>query len=89
MGKLVNDAQSNSTEVLPFVMSAYHSAPQKGIAFLSNFLHFGRQVRAPIDLILDSLVLDASPAQDYEDIMGNRIRYANELVREQLNVQAE
>lgn len=88
-GKMVNDAQSNWTEILPFVMAAYRSAPHESTGFSPNYLHFGREVRAPIDLLLEEPTPGNTNAMDYADLVANRIRYANQLAREQLNAQAE
>ena len=87
--KMIDNNQHNWTELLPFVMAAYRSAPHDSTGFSPNFLHFGREVRAPIDLILETPSTDGHTVMEYADAVAEHIRQAYTLVREQLGVQAE
>jgi predicted aspartyl protease/transposase InsO family protein len=87
--KMIDNNQHNRSELLPFVMAAYRSAPHDSTGFSPNFLHFGREVRAPIDLILETPNSDGQIPMEYADVVAERLRPAYTLVREQLGVQAE
>jgi hypothetical protein len=52
LGKVVCENQKDWCELLPFVMAAYRASRQESTGFSPNFLTFGREVRAPVDLVL-------------------------------------
>ena len=52
LAKIVDDSQRDWCEKLPFVMAAYRASEHSSTGFSPNFLMFGREVRAPVDLIL-------------------------------------
>ena len=54
LGKLVSDSQRDWVERLPYVMAAYRASRHEATGFSSYLLVFGRDVRAPIDLIFSS-----------------------------------
>jgi transposase InsO family protein len=86
---MIDNYQHNGSELLPFVMAAYRSVPHDTTGFSPNFLHVGREVRAPIDLILEMPNSDGQIPMEYADVVAERLRQAYTLVREQLGVQAE
>jgi transposase InsO family protein len=86
LAKSVDDNQKNWTEVLPYVMAAYRSAVHESTGYSPNFLHFGREVRAPLDLVLKPEPDDLS-INDYVATVQQRLHYADELARNQLNSQ--
>jgi hypothetical protein len=91
LGKVVKEHQKDWCEHLPFVMAAYRATRHNSTQFSPNFLTFGREVRAPIDIVLgrpegeDSL----RSSDDYADDLIERQRKAYILVRKQLGTAAE
>ena len=52
IGKVVDDNQKNWDEVIPYVMAAYRASVHDSTGYTPNFLTYGREVRAPIDVVL-------------------------------------
>jgi hypothetical protein len=52
LGKAESDLQKDWCELLPYVMAAYLTSKHDRMGFSPNFLTFGREVRAPVDLVL-------------------------------------
>jgi len=52
IGKVVADSQRNWDDVLPLVMAAYRAARHESTGMTPNMLLLGREVRAPIDLVM-------------------------------------
>jgi len=75
--KIVDDNQKNWTEVLPHVMAAYRSAIHESTGYSPNFLFFGRETRAPIDL-MSQPPPDQSTIEDYVDQVAYNIQYAHQ-----------
>jgi transposase InsO family protein len=86
LAKCVDQNQRNWASLLPIVMAAYRSAIHESTGYSPNFLHFGREVRAPIDLLLppqeEQLSVDDFVAKTQKDM-----HYAYNLAREQLSSQ--
>ena len=91
LGKVVSENQRDWDTKLPFVMAAYRSSCHSSTNYSPNFLVLGREVRAPIDVVLDLPSAEAT-SQRYDDFVDNlsqTLRYAYKAVREQLNRSAE
>ena len=53
LGKVVNEAQRNWDDKLPALLAAYRASPRESTEFTPNRLFLGREVRMPLDLLLD------------------------------------
>ena len=91
IGKMIDENQKNWPDLLPIVMAAYRSAPHESTSYSPNFLMFGREVLAPIDLWLETPSEEETNlnVDDYVYEVRNRLKYAHELVRTHLSVQAK
>ena len=92
LGKVVSSHQRDWDEVLPLVLAAYRASPHEVTGYSPNFLMFGRETRAPIDLVYGrppdgdrGAATYSAYAQDFADRMENAYR----LVRDHLRVSAE
>jgi len=91
IGKVLDDDQQNWDLLLPFVMAAYRSTKHETTGYTPNFLTFGREVRAPIDLILGT-GQSADTQQSYDNFAGElkqRMLRAYEIVRKHSGLAAE
>src|SRR5258708_26923010 len=52
LAKAVDLNQRNWHTCVPFVLAAYRATPHSATGFSPNFLLFGREIRAPIDIVL-------------------------------------
>ena len=50
--KVVSTHQRDWVKMLPYIMAAYQTSWHEATGLTSNLLVFGREVRAPIDLVL-------------------------------------
>jgi hypothetical protein len=92
LGKVVSSHQRDWDERLPYVLSAYRASQHEVTGFSPNYLMFGRETRAPIDLVYGKPPDSDRPETTYSaytlDLM-ERMEDAYRLVREQLRVSAE
>jgi len=92
LGKVVNESQHDWDDRLPAELAAYWASPHESTGFIPNRLFLGREVRMPLDLILDlpederamSLSANNFVRQQHE-----RTADAYGLAREHLRVAAE
>ena len=92
LAKVVADNQKNWDELLPSVMAAYRSSRHEATGFSPNFLMFGREVRAPIDLVYGVPEEEAEHYESYQAFVDEKIgtmRSAYKLARENLGHGAE
>ena len=92
IAKVVAENQRNWDEMLPSVMAAYRSSRHEATGFTPNYLMFGREVRAPIDLLFGVPTEDTEQYDSYEAFVSEkaeRMRNAYKLAREQLGQGAE
>ena len=54
LGKVVSDSKRDWVERLLYVMDAYRASRHEATGFSPNLLVFGREERAPIDLLFGS-----------------------------------
>ena len=52
MGRVVNENQRDWCSRLPFIMAAYRSAQHESTGYSPNFIVYGQELVAPIDLVL-------------------------------------
>jgi len=88
IAKCIDDNQKNWTEILPFVMSAYRSAVHESTGYSPNYLFYGRELYAPIDLVTQQPP-EKRNTEDYVDFVERVTKYAHEKARECLKAQAE
>ena len=53
LGKMVNESQKDWDTRLPLVLAAYRATPHDSTGFSPNKLFFGRELRMPIDVLMD------------------------------------
>ena len=90
LGRVVAENQKDWDLWLPYIMAAYRSS-QNESTYSPNFLMLGREVRAPIDIVLGTGVNEslAVTYDDFVDDMRNRLCNAYNVVRRQLGKTAE
>ena len=92
LGKVVSSNQRDWDESLPHVLAAYRASPHETTGFSPNYLMFGRETRAPLDLVYGSPP-SADPGAgtyaSYVQDFAERMESAYRLVREHLGVAAE
>jgi len=88
--RMVSNHQKEWDLLLPHVMAAYRASVHQSTGFSPNYLMFGREVRAPVDLVFD-IAAEEPPASydDYVTSLENRKRQAYGLVCKNLGVTAE
>jgi len=92
LGKVISDHQRDWDEFLPFVMAAYRASPHEATGYTPNFLMFGRETRAPLDLLYGKPSDGGGRAGNYGDFaqkLEETLESAYRLVREQLRTAAE
>ena len=92
IAKVVNDNQRNWCEILPQVVAAYRATVHEATGYSPNFLIFGHENRAPVDLVLGRPTEDidaARPVNEYVDEFSERMENAYGIVREHLAKAAE
>jgi transposase InsO family protein len=92
LGKVVDESQRDWDHRLYEVMAAYRSTVHQSTGFSPNFLVYGRENRAPIDLVLavsdEPDGVGTSP-DEFVNEMLDRKRRAYDLVRRNLGKAAE
>ena len=83
IGKVVDEKQSDWDLLLPYVMAAYRSSRHDTTGYTPNYLFMGREVRAPIDIVLGTGELPSTTDNygEFVEATRNRMHEAYELVR--------
>jgi transposase InsO family protein len=91
LGKVVSQNQRDWDERLPSVMAAYRASRHESTGYSPNFLLFGRENRAPVDLLWGAPDDDEtfSSYDEYVDRKVELMRESYRLAREHLGVSAE
>jgi len=90
MGRMVSDHQKEWGLLLPHMMAAYRASVHQSTGYTPNYLVFGREVRAPVDLVFDIPTEEPPASYDsYVTDLEERKRVAYSLVRQSLGVAAE
>ena len=91
--KVVNESQREWCERLPFILAAhetaYRASEHSSTGFSPHFLTFGREVRAPVDLVLGEPEHGKTSTDYYVVELKECLRSAYHLVRDQLGRTAE
>ena len=86
LGKVVAENQRDWDTKLPFVMAAYRASPHESTGYSPNYLLFGRELRAPLDVVLD-LPENGGEAKHYDAYVSEldeKLRYAYRAVKAHL-----
>ena len=92
LAKVVATSQKDWDEHLPTVMAAYRASRHEATGFSPNFLVFGHENRAPLDLVLGVVPEEQQLHDSYDDYVSElqrRQRDAYELARIHLGVSAQ
>jgi len=91
LGKVINERQSDWDLWLPYVMAAYRSTRHESTSFSPNYLLMGREVRAPIDLVLGTGEVPMAEANydDFVEDVQQRMKGAYDMVRQHIGRAAE
>ena len=87
LGKVIHNSQKDWDERLPFVLAAYRATRHESTDFTPNFLTFGRENRAPVDLVLGCSDDDNTQFNSYHECVAGvqeKYRSAFELTSKHL-----
>src|SRR2546425_6609778 len=92
LAKVVEENQKDWDQRLPAVMAAYRASVHEATGYTPNFLVFGRENRAPIDVLYGVPSEEKDLPNSYDEFVDRKIeamRQAYDLVRRHLKVNAE
>jgi len=92
LGKVVDVNQRDWDTHLPSVMGAYRASRHESTGYSPNFLMFGRENFAPLDVVMGVPVEEAAQAGSCDEFVDEKIqtmRKAYALAREHLGCRAE
>jgi transposase InsO family protein len=92
IGKVVDSNQRNWDEFLPSIMAAYRASRHEATGYSPNFLMFGKETRAPVDVMFGLDELEKENHQSYDEYAEHKIeimRKAYQFAREHLGTSAE
>jgi len=92
LGKVVETNQRNWDEFLPSMMAAYRSSKHESTGYSPNFLMFGRENIAPLDIIHGVPPGEEQHYESYDAFVDQKVdimRKAYQLAREHLGTSAE
>jgi hypothetical protein len=91
LGKVVAENQRDWDYHVPYAVAAYRATVNETTGYSPNFLVFGREVAAPIDILMGQPP-NSQPLQSVNDFVDERLnaaRISYKIVREQLHKAAE
>jgi len=89
LAKVVDVHQKDWHVRLPFVVAAYNSSVHETTKFTPNFLFFGRELGAPVDVVLGNPLVEPRSRNDYAAYVVDMMTDAYEQVRAHLGRAAE
>jgi len=90
LGRMIDQSHKDWDMMIPYVMAAYRASRHESTGYTPNYLMFGREVRAPVDLVYKTPSPDIPVIyDDYAEEMSDRIKKAYTIVRENLKRAAE
>ena len=92
LGKVVDESQRDWDDRLPAVLAAYRASPHESTGFSPNRLFWGREVRMPLDVMLDLPEGERDlyhPVDEFVCQTQEQMAKAYALAREHLRVAAE
>lgn len=87
LGKVVADHQRDWDQHLPYAVAAYRATVHETTGYSPNYLFLGREVRAPLDLIMGQLVNEnheRTSLDEYVDRRLHEMRESYRVVRDRL-----
>jgi hypothetical protein len=91
IGKVVETNQRNWDECLPSIMAAYRASRHDATGFSPNFLMFGRENLAPLDVVFGIPNDEEEHYESYDAFVNQKIdimRQSYQLAREEIGVSA-
>ena len=92
LGKVVAENQRDWDVHLPYAVAAYRATIHESTGYSPNYLMYGHEVRAPLDVVMGLPVTGSPPGipvHDFVDEKLGQMRAAYRAVRENLNKAAE
>jgi len=89
LAKVVKSHQLDWPDHVPYIVNAYNSTVHASTGYSPYFLLYGREQRAPLDVVLGSPRVDRKPVSEYARILLDRLHGAHTLVRENLHKYGE
>jgi len=89
LAKTVEAHQRDWPLRLPYVVAAYNATVHESTGFSPNFLTYGRELAAPVDVVLDSPPTGQMSVNDYADHLVSMLNQAYNEAREHLGRSAE
>jgi len=92
LGKVVAENQRDWEAHLPYAVAAYRATVHESTGYSPNFLMFGHEVRAPLDIVMGLPPHSAEPAGTVDEFVNNKLgvmRAAYESVRNRLKRSAD
>jgi transposase InsO family protein len=91
IGKVVSEKQTDWDLWLPYIMAAYRNSRHDVTNFTPNYLIFGREVRAPVDIVLGTGENQQSnnSYDSFVDTTHKRMCEAYDLVRQHIGESAQ
>jgi hypothetical protein len=87
IAKVVKENQRDWTSKIPQVMAAYRASRHEATGYSPNFLVYGRELRAPVDIVFGAPVEESEVSRAADDFVEDKLRVMREayrLVRQQL-----
>jgi len=91
LGKVVSESQRDWDERLPAVMAAYRASKHEATGFSPNYLMFGRENRAPLDLLYGDPQPEETQRESYDQYALDKVEKMREsyaVVRQHLGSSA-
>ena len=88
IAKLVTN-HASWKRILPYISFAYNSTIHSAHNFTPNFLHYGRELQTPLNLLLPQPPPEVESYGEFVSEIHNRISVAYDLARQALNASAE
>jgi transposase InsO family protein len=89
LAKVVEYSRRDWSARLPQVMSAYRASKHEATGYSPNFLVYGRELRAPVDIVFGTPEEEGQSPRSVEDFVQEKVKTMQEayrLVREHLGV---
>jgi len=86
IGRVISDKQTEWDDLLPYVMAAYRSSVHDSTGYSPNMLVFGRENRAPLDIVL-GIPEPESSARTYDGFVEDvqtKLKAAYDIARAEL-----
>jgi len=90
LGKVIDEKQTDWDLLLPYVMAAYRSSRHDTTNYTPNYLTLGREVRAPVDIVMGTGQIESIESYDgFVESVKSRMHTAFDLVRRHIGEAAQ